>query len=269
MTWNLWWRFGPWDQRQPAIIRVLAATNPDVVCLQEVWSRHGDDGSVLDDALGELADTLGMYAVRNEPVVHRDESFGNALLSRWPIERIADEALPGQDGASGHRRIVAGRVDSPWGPWTVACTHLDHRFDASAVRQRQVERVLELVADWRGDPATDLPVVVGGDFNAVPDSDEMRTVTGRRAGVPGIVMSDVWEQAGEGPGLTWQRENPYSGASAWPGRRLDYLLVSWPRPKPVGNPIRAWLVGDGPDADGVWPSDHAAVVTELITPEQR
>jgi len=38
--------------------------------------------------------------------------------------------------------------------------------------------------------------------------------------------------------------------------------VSWPRPKPLGNPRRAWLAGVDP-VDGVWPSDHAAVVVDL------
>jgi len=45
--------------------------------------------------------------------------------------------------------------------------------------------------------------------------------------------------------------------------------VSWPRPKPVGNPISAQIVGADPvDVDGsaVWPSDHAAIVVDISTP---
>jgi hypothetical protein len=83
------------------------------------------------------------------------------------------------------------------------------------------------------------------------------------------VFSDSWEQSGDGPGWTWSRDNPYSSDSAWPNRRLDYLLVSWPRPKPIGNPVAARLVGaDAVVVDGVpvWPSDHAAVVADVQTP---
>jgi hypothetical protein len=83
------------------------------------------------------------------------------------------------------------------------------------------------------------------------------------------VFSDAWEQAGHGPGWTWCRDNPYTSDSAWPNRRLDYLLVSWPRPKPVGNPLSARLVGIEAglvDGAAVWPSDHAAVVAEFQTP---
>ncbi|CAN5598450.1 hypothetical protein BH23ACT3_BH23ACT3_21470 [soil metagenome] len=42
MTWNLWWRFGDWERRAPAIVEVLRQQDPDVVCLQEVGaSRRG------------------------------------------------------------------------------------------------------------------------------------------------------------------------------------------------------------------------------------
>ena len=37
MTWNLWWRFGNWEQRQRAIVDTIREADPDVVCLQEVW----------------------------------------------------------------------------------------------------------------------------------------------------------------------------------------------------------------------------------------
>jgi endonuclease/exonuclease/phosphatase family metal-dependent hydrolase len=148
----------------------------------------------------------------------------------------------------------------------VASTHLDYQFDQSAVRQLQVATVLEAVADHRGDPTADLPPIVAGDFNAIPDSDEIRMVTGRAAPpVPGALLSDCWEHVGDGSGSTWRRDNPYQVDSAWPQRRLDYVFVSWPRPKPVGNPVAAWLAGVDP-VDGVVPSDHAAVVVDVLTP---
>ena len=40
VTWNLWWRFGPWQERQPAIARSLVELKPDIVCLQEDISRR-------------------------------------------------------------------------------------------------------------------------------------------------------------------------------------------------------------------------------------
>lgn len=270
MTWNVWWRFGEWERREPAVVEVLRAEAPDVVCLQEVWaSRDDDEGAVVSQA-DRLGAALGMHAVTTGRRWYDGLSFDNAVLSRWPLELVADEPLPGADGEPGHRRALVARVATPWGPWPILCTHLEYRFDASVVRTRQVHRVLELVAEHRGEPGRDLPVVVGGDLNAVPDSDEIRMATGRTSGAPpGVLVSDVWEQVGEGAGYTWRRDNPNLADSAWPDRRIDQLMVSWPRPKPAGNPVRAWLAGTEPvavDGQAVWPSDHAAVVAELRTP---
>jgi endonuclease/exonuclease/phosphatase family metal-dependent hydrolase len=262
MTWNLWWHFGPWEARQSLLIDTIREVEPDVLCVQEIWSDESGDQA------DEFAAALGFHVVRTDHVFYSGQSFGNAVMSRWPLEPIADVRLPRHDGSPSHRRVVAALVDTPFGPWPFASTHLDHRFDRSTDRQAQVRHVMALAQEWRGDPTTDLPLVVGADLNAVPDTDEVRVATGRAPGVDGIVFSDVWEQVGVGSGHTWLRDCPYSHDSAWPDRRLDYLLVSWPRPKPVGNPISAWLVGRGNGAD-TWASDHLAVVADLVTPDRR
>lgn len=269
MTWNLWWRFGPWVEREAAILAVCRREAPDVLLLQEVWGADGDSSA------HRIAAALGAHvALSDDPFAGRRPDggvgFHNAIVSRWPIGEVASHALPRLDGEPGHRRALTALVDTPWGPWPVLCTHLDHRFDDSVVRQRQAEQLLDLVASLRGSPEVDPPVVVGGDLNAVPDSDEVRLLTGRRAApVPGLVLSDCWEQVGEGPGHTWRADNPYQAHTAWPNRRLDYVLVSWPRPKPFGNPCRAHLAGVEPEDVGegmpVVPSDHAAVVVDLVT----
>lgn len=275
MTWNVWWRFGDWELREPAIVAVVREQQPDIVCLQEAWAVRR--AGAVTDQVRRLADALGMYAVATEHQWFDDRSFLNAVLSRWPLERVADEVLPGIDGDPGHRRVVVASVHSPWGPWPVASTHLDHRFDGSDTRRRQVRRLLEVVVAHRGDPEHDLPVIVGADVNATPDSDEIRMATGRAGGGPGgVVLSDVWEQVGEGAGHTWCRSNPHVADSTWPDRRIDQLMVSWPRPKPVGNPVRAWRAGHravdlagngaGDGSGAVWASDHAAVVADLATP---
>ena len=265
MTWNLWWRFGDHEARWPGIVATIRDADPDVLCLQEVWSdEHG-----ADDA-DRLAVELGLYAARTEPVFWNGQSFGNAVLSRWPVERIADERLARAGGDLSYRRLLATVVTTPWGRWPIASTHLDHRFDASADRSAQLRQMMEFALDWRGDPTVDLPVIVGADLNALPDSDEVRMLTGRSPGVPGIVFSDAWEQTGDDPanqsGVTWLRANPASRDSAWPDRRLDYVLVSWPRPKPIGNPTRTWTVGQPTAGNDAWPSDHLGVVADLITP---
>lgn len=259
LTWNLWWRFGPWRERQEAILAVLREQDADVIFLQEVWGQAGG----LDQA-DFLAGELNMYVARTEGPWYDDEvSLGNAILSRWPIIEWRVHRLPDVTGAPSYRRAVVAHLDTPYGRWWTVCTHLDYKFDQSATRMAQCEALSAIVDSLREDPEVDTPVIIAGDFNAVPDSDEIRMLTGRREpAVPGLVFTDLWEVAGEGDGMTWRRDNPYIADSTWPNRRLDYLFVSWPRPRPIGNPTRVWLAGVDP-VGGVQPSDHAAVVADI------
>jgi endonuclease/exonuclease/phosphatase family metal-dependent hydrolase len=259
VTWNIWSHFGPDPARRASAIEAsLRAVDPDIVCLQEVYADQGG----ADDA-DRFAAALGFRVVRTRPDPAAAETLGNAVLSRWAILDHGEAALPDATGRPGHRRAVWARVDSPFGVVPVVSTHLAYRFDESAVRRDQVDAVLDLVARLRGDPATDPPVVVAGDLNAVPDSDELRRLTGRSAApVAGLVLTDAWPQVRDDPGHTWVRRNPWLADSVWPQRRLDYVLISWPRPAPLGNPAQAFLVGDGP-VDGVWPSDHLGVGVDL------
>ena len=149
---------------------------------------------------------------------------------------------------------------------TSVSTHFEHRFDRSATRVAQAEQLCAQIIERRPDPEHAFPVVVGGDLNAVPDSDEIRMLTGRRTPPQhGLVLTDAWELASDdSPGYTWSRRNPHLADATWPNRRLDYVLVSWPRPKGVGVPISASLLGTTP-RNGVVPSDHFGVIVELRT----
>ena len=124
----------------------------------------------------------------------------------------------------------------------------------------------ELVAEQRNDPATGFPTVLLGDLNAVPGQRRGSPAHRRhRPAVPNLVFTDAWLAAGNTePGWTWNGSNPHLADSTWPNRRIDYVLVSWPRPKPMGSISRCWLAGEEP-CDGVVPSDHYAVVAELRT----
>ena len=108
------------------------------------------------------------------------------------------------------------------------------------------------------------PVIVCGDFNAGPDSDEIRMLTGRAATAgPGIVFYDSWEMAGDGsPGYTWSNSNPLAAIGLYPNRRFDYIFSAWPRRHGVGHPVRCSLLGvRPPDQDQI--SDHYGLVAEL------
>lgn len=255
-TWNIWWRFGPWENRQPTIVETLRNASADIVLLQETWPAQAQ----------KIADQLGLdfvaYSGKRPPADQPDRGFGNAVLSRWPATDIDERPLSALEGPA-HRSIAFARVDAPFGQVPVFTTHLAYRYDESAVRQLQLREANDFIAAHtaRGeDEDPPFPPILGGDLNAIPDSDEMRMMTGRSAPyVPGRIWTDVWEQVGTGPGVTWSDVNPYVVNSSWPNRRIDYLLVGWPRPRPVGNPVSAELFGS--DNPG---SDHYGLVAELI-----
>ena len=255
LTWNLWWRFGPWEARQPAIEATIRALDPDVVALQEVW----DDGETNQAA--HLAAALGGYHHVYAAWLERDGvRFGNAVLSRWPITTSEWRPLPAPPEAEELRTVLRADVDGPRGPIQVFCTHLNWRFDHSAVRQDQVRAIARFVKE---SPARTYPPILCGDFNAPPDADEIRMLTGRSA-VPEekLVFHDAWEVAGAGPGDTWSNDNPYAALDLEVSRRIDYVFAGWPKAGGLGH-VTACLVEGLRPVDGVVPSDHHAVLAEL------
>jgi endonuclease/exonuclease/phosphatase family metal-dependent hydrolase len=104
---------------------------------------------------------------------------------------------------------------------------------------------------------------VCGDLNADPIADEIRMLTGRAAvPVPRLVFVDAWDVAGEGPGHTWSNDNAFAALDLEQNRRIDYVLVGWPKDRGAGHVVAAAVEAVDP-VDGVHPSDHYAVLAEL------
>ncbi len=255
LTWNVWWRFGPWERRQPAIEATLARIDADVVALQEVWSEV--DGP---DQAGLLAERLGCHHAFAPGFDDGAVGFGLAVLSRWPIAAHEARPLPSLPGVDELRVVLRAEIDGPRGRFEVYTTHLNWRYDQSDVRQLQVKALAEMVGEADG---RTYPAIVCGDLNADPVADEIRMLTGRAAvPVPRLVFLDAWEVAGEGPGYTWSNANPFAARDLEPERRIDYVLVGWPKERGAGHVVAAAVEGVDP-VDGVHPSDHYAVLAEL------
>lgn len=265
VTWNLWWRFGPWEARQKAILATLRDLRPDVVGLQEVWEQGPDN-------LAEwLAGELGMHwtwAASDDPgfwqrrIGDTSVGMGNAVLSRWPIGERAVLPLPAVAGDGGRLALYA-RLETPGQHVPFFVAHLTAATAASAARCRQVAALAEFVARHKG--GTAFPPVVTGDFNAWPDSDEVRLFGGYKTAppVPDQCLFDAWEYAEPtAPSATWDMANPYVAGTYGPSVRVDYIHVGPPGPGGIGHVRAVRRAGDGP-VDGVWPSDHAAVVADL------
>ncbi|TDD85732.1 endonuclease/exonuclease/phosphatase family protein [Actinomadura darangshiensis] len=256
-AWNVWDRYGPWEDREKAILAVLREAAPDAVVLVEAW--EDDDAAQaarLGGALG-LPHTVFRGGESRAPAGGRS---GIALLSRWPLGRVGERRLGDRTGADGGLAVHA-RVDGPRGALQLFGAALGWKLGHSAQRQEQVRALGAYVRETTG---RDAPVVVAGDFNADPDSDEIRMLTGRAAvSAPGVVFYDAWETAGDGtPGYTWSGANPWTEPVLWPDRRIDYVFSAWPRAGGAGHPVRCGLLGDRP-VDGVVPSDHYGVFADL------
>jgi endonuclease/exonuclease/phosphatase family metal-dependent hydrolase len=259
MSWNLWWRHGPWQQRRQAIAATLAQARPDVCGFQEVWAGPGENLAI------DLAGQLGMHWCFVEAGKVRDADgtglfIGNAILSRWPITAHAADSLP--VGATDEARVaVHARIDAPGGALPVFTTHLTYGPGRSALRVAQARSLARFVEDHSGGCA--YPPVVTGDLNAEPGSDELRLLGGLLAdpAVPGLVLLDSWRYAEPGdPGFTWDLRNGYQDDSLIPSSRIDYVLVGLPQ-RGRGRVESVRLAGT--PVDGVWPSDHFAVVADL------
>ncbi|MEU8576123.1 endonuclease/exonuclease/phosphatase family protein [Streptomyces asoensis] len=273
VTWNLWWRFGPWRERQKAVLAVLRELDPDVVGLQEVWAAGADN-------LAEwLAGELGLYctwAPSPAPGRWRERiadpagpgadpvDIGNAVLSRWPVVEQETLLLPAPADLADGRAALYARVAAPAFDIPFFTTHLTSRPHASVVRRAQVGALAELVARHRD--GTPFPPVVTGDFNAGPDSTELRRLGGTHGtpAVPGLVLHDTWAHAAPtAPAATWSSENPYVTGPPGAAARIDHILVGPPGPAGEGRVQGVRRAGHGP-VDGVWPSDHAALVADLL-----
>ena len=261
-TWNVWGRYGPWEERQPIIEANLRAIDADIICLQEAW----EDDSRSQPA--QLADALGMSHVYERAFMMNGGWSGNAVLSRWPILRHEVDELPMEGGGAvdtdeGERRLIMfTEIEGPRGPFQVFCTHLSWRADWSGVRQAQVGKVCEVI---RAHTPRQFPAILCGDLNAEPMSDEIRMLTGLAAvPVPGVIFRDAWAVAGVGgSGATVGPRNPYCAAALEPDARIDYVLVGWPKLGGAGQVLEAAVAGDLAGDDGLFGSDHLAVVAEL------
>jgi endonuclease/exonuclease/phosphatase family metal-dependent hydrolase len=175
LSWNLWWRYGPWQQRREAIAATLAQVQPDLCGLQEVW---GGPGANL---AADLAERLRMHWCWAAASAGRGQSgeqvaLGNAILSRWPIAAQAQASLPVGELADESRLALHARVDTPAGALPMFTTHLTFGLGRSQVRTAQTRALAEFIAEHAA--GCDFPPVVTGDLNAEAGSDEVRLLGG-------------------------------------------------------------------------------------------
>jgi endonuclease/exonuclease/phosphatase family metal-dependent hydrolase len=228
------------------LARLLASTDADVICLQEVDRHFGPRSEEVDQAL-LLSRALDMQlvwgpAIDQPPAGGRGErrQYGNALLSRHPVGVSAVHPLP---GGGEPRSALRARLQLGGGALWVTTTHLS--ADSAADRAAQAAAVAALHTE-PGEPG-----VVVGDLNA--------DAAARELGVLRERFTDAWQlasarsdQAGR---WSLRREAGRTHPTRRPHHRIDQVWVS------AGVTVRAAAVLDGSET-----SDHHPLQVDLAVP---
>jgi len=272
VTLNVWNRSGMWPERLRLITRELAALSPDVVGLQEVM-RLAEPGTATStataqDQAAEIAGDLG-YSIAYSPAADYGNGLvmGNAILSRFPIIETRSEPLP--DAGTGEPRALAyALLATKWGELPVFVTHFNWRFEHGFARLAQALYVASRVDELVPPKAGYLPPILMGDFNAAPEADEIRFLTGLSVQYgKSAYFADAWVYGGDGgPGTTYDPRNDHARVNREPPRRIDYIFVRGPDAQLRGEPLRTKVVFNRPEAGpegAVWPSDHYGVYSEI------
>lgn len=146
------------------IAGVIRDCEADIVALQEVDRNVPRSGNV--DQPHQLADLLDMHVAFGGNIELQGGEYGNAVLSRFPIQSATNHLLPNVNGGE-QRGMLQVEIELPNGAGglTLLATHFDHRSDP-AQRIASAHFINHLIAtnDMRH------PLVLAGDLNAVPSS---------------------------------------------------------------------------------------------------
>jgi endonuclease/exonuclease/phosphatase family metal-dependent hydrolase len=258
MSLNIWNNEGPWPQRVRLIREGIDKLDPDLIGFQEVLRGDGVDllEDILDGAPYHIA--FGKALATGEG---GKREYGNAIASRWEIAATEVHALPTL-GQVEERILLAAQIRSPVGQLWFSTTHLTWELENGHIRERQVQAIAEAMAGKMGEGK--FPPIIVGDFNAVPESTEIRFLKGLHAlNGRSVYFRDAWAEAGDdGHGLTWNKRNPYLPPWLAPDRRIDYILLGPPTHEGVGEILNCRVTYDVPH-EGVWPSDHFGVYAEI------
>jgi endonuclease/exonuclease/phosphatase family metal-dependent hydrolase len=148
------------------IARVIASCEPDLVALQEL-----DSGLVRTEMVDQahlIARTLEMSYHFHASIRVEEGGYGNAILSRRPLNLIKAGALPSEpvQPCFERRGAVWVEIELEQGRRIqVLATHFG--LDRGE-RVAQAEAITG--AQWLGHPECRPPVILCGDFNALPRS---------------------------------------------------------------------------------------------------
>ena len=148
------------------IAKVIKEADPDLVALQEV-DKFSDRNKHNGDIAKELGALTGMDYFFAKAIDIKGGEYGDAVLSKLPVKEKKGFNLEVDPALGGERRSVARiLVEKDDKEFYFVSTHFDHLGDERN-RIKQANDFTTLVKTFQK------PVIVGSDFNALPDSRTM------------------------------------------------------------------------------------------------
>lgn len=238
MTYNIWFDSQNWPDRFAHMLSEIRDLDPDIIGLQEVIQRAN-----LDNQAQMIADSLGYYYYFSSVDPPSSSTrFGNAILSRFPIEESNWRAL---QPLSDYRTAAHIRINVEGNAIDLYNTHLHNTAANAHIREEQIIDLLDFIQQTS---AGDF-VFVTGDFNANPDWDEMDLMYAD--------FQDVY------PVFHENHLDPQHGTLNYhlghQQRRIDYIFFNKDI-LPTLVPTWAQVVLDEPNENGTYGSDHFAVL---------
>jgi endonuclease/exonuclease/phosphatase family metal-dependent hydrolase len=256
----------------------LDRLEPDVVCFEEACDtpdRPDTAAWIAEHAAGRWHCVFG-----GDEGIAPGARWGPAILSRRPIDEHRAFRLPlAEDPAPLVARAPWTLLHARIGELDLFAAHLAPAPTDLLHRRLQVLAIDEHVRAIRGErdalPPSGRrdapPAILCGDFNAEPDSDEIRFLCGLTP-LDGRVTfwQDAWRCAGDGgPGHTqdW-RTHPIAASLNVHRKRIDYVFVGDPfrRAAHAGRVLSATVVCNEP-LTGIQASDHMGVLVEVAWPD--
>jgi len=260
-----------WQNRRELLVKTLLKSNPDVIGCQEVspaqgaylikefapWYTHyprtgvgtieGENGSRTSQLIGEVTESFASL----NTLFYRTSRFDQ-------LDGVAGLVLPDQPQSNPSENtfftlaVLKQKADGKL--ILVVDTHIRHRQDFAVKCALKIRQ--NIAGMLKKYPGAD--VIVMGDINHDRREPPYRALAGVPDAADGLgVLTDTFDYSGKRPGELWGNWHEFKGVSnrEWP---TDLIFTSggWKADETT-------IVRDGGE-NGIWPSDHFFVVTQLV-----
>lgn len=184
-------------------VKSIKRFNPDICGLNEIRGEGPVDG--YTDQTNALGDGLGYNRYFAKAIdVQGTSPYGNAFVTKYPVKSAETVAVPDpvfkvDEGKYESRCVLKSVVDVGGKDLLVLVCHMGLALGERINAVKEICRIID---------GTDMPLILMGDFNATPDSDELKPLFER--------LSDTDVIAAE--------KGKYTFPSYKPEKKIDYIF---------------------------------------------